>query len=72
MGDKVKDTPGEYSPNYGCPTTRIGHSCAGPNEDPVHNFMDYSDDRCMCSFTKGQVFRMHSQLQQYQEDLLAH
>ena len=65
-GDFVLDTSAERSPAYGCPVGR--NTCKGkrfPGDDPVENFMDYSDDFCMYLFTLDQGVRMTAAFNTY-------
>ncbi len=67
-GDLVDDTPYESSPAWGCPVGR--NTCSQSGVDPIHNFMDYTDDSCMYEFTPGQATRMHQQVDLYRPSLL--
>nr|AYM53426.1 hypothetical protein [Melittangium lichenicola] len=62
-GDSVTDTAPEASPASGCPSGR--DTCSGGGVDPITNFMDYSDDACMNTFSAGQIDRMDSMVRTY-------
>lgn len=67
-GDFIDDTPAEASPAYGCPIGR--DTCAGGGDDPIFNFMDYTDDDCMDEFTSDQASRMSWAVATYRPSLL--
>ncbi|WP_318342849.1 zinc metalloprotease [Flagellimonas baculiformis] len=57
--DYCLDTPLAAEPSYGCPTNKM--TCE--KLEMVENYMDYTDDGCMNIFTKDQMERMHTVLE---------
>jgi hypothetical protein len=55
-GDYVDDTPPMRVPTSRCPLGK--DTCPEPGLDPIHNYMDYSDDACYFEFSAGQTSRM--------------
>ena len=66
-GDSVDDTPYEASPASGCPVGR--DTCASAGLDPVDNFMDYTYDTCMNTFSPLQRTRAQAQVATYRPSL---
>ncbi|KAF2734175.1 zincin [Polyplosphaeria fusca] len=70
-GDFIEDTPQESQSTEGCPSEPPKSTC--PNQsgsdknDPIHNYMDYSNDDCYTGFTKLQHDRMHVLYNQYRD-----
>ena len=64
VGDQVADTPRHKSATRGCPVGK--DTCPFfPGVDPIHNYMDYSDDICLTEFTTGQADRMFAMWNEY-------
>jgi hypothetical protein len=59
-GDGIDDTPAQEFPTEGCPTNNPDTCPLAPGVDPIHNYMDYSDDLCYTEFTQGQAVMMHA------------
>lgn len=52
----MADTPQQALPTSGCPDS--SDTCPNqPGGDPIANYMDYSDDICLTSFTPGKENR---------------
>lgn len=71
--DGIDDTPNATDKSTGCPTT--ANTCVDniggiDLPDMAENYMDYSDESCQNSFTKGQVALMHGVLENQRYDLV--
>ncbi|KAJ3090856.1 hypothetical protein HK102_002457 [Quaeritorhiza haematococci] len=80
--DGITDTVPQKTSTQGCPTGRksctrddfprdqqhiFDRADFNVTQDPIHNFMDYSDDSCMNQFTPGQTEKMRSEWTTFRE-----
>ncbi|MCP4213414.1 MAG: hypothetical protein GY765_02105 [bacterium] len=63
-GDLIADTNSENTDHYACIQT---YTCG--TDDPIHNYMDYSDDTCMYLFTQEQANRMVCCIMNYRPNI---
>jgi hypothetical protein len=67
--DLVSDTGPENAAYFGCPQKGdeqgMASGCKKGQIAPIHNFMDYSDDRCLCMFTANQIARIQTEVTDY-------
>ena len=66
--DYVNDTPIQEQANFGCKIHP--HISCGNSGDMFMNFMDYTNDACMNSFTEGQKDRIWSSISNWRTGLL--
>ncbi len=59
-GDLICDTTSESTAHFGCTDTA---TCGTP--DPIHNYMNYTDDFCMEEFTPQQARRIRCTLEHW-------
>ena len=67
--DWVNDTPEQEQANFGCKIHP--HQSCNNNGDMFMNYMDYTNDACMNSFTLGQKNRVWTGIYNYRIDLLS-
>ncbi|MFD0963446.1 GEVED domain-containing protein [Pseudofulvibacter geojedonensis] len=60
VDDFCADTPNSGAPNYNCTTNDSCTGAANPGNDPIENYMDYTNDACMDRFTQDQKDRMQA------------
>jgi hypothetical protein len=62
-GDLIMDTPGEGEIHFSCVQT---YSCG--SNDPIHNYMSYTDDMCVQEFSREQANRSVCALVNYRPE----
>lgn len=71
-GDHVNDTVGHSDPNSGTPDDTLPNNACKPGEKaPVHNYMNYTDDKWMTEFTQGQIDRIKMHISEYRSGFIA-
>lgn len=69
--DLVADTPDQQSWTNGCPTFPLLDSCSPTGAGIMFmNYMDYTNEECLNSFTHGQVARMHATMATARQGIL--
>jgi len=69
-GDRIDDTAAEGGAYIRCDPSQERDTCPDDESlDPIHNFMDYSDDICMYTWTPGQIQVMHANIDFYRSGL---
>jgi len=68
-GDYVDDTPAQAEPEWETPSEDTDTCPSMPGKDPVHNYMNYTDDVWRNQITTGQVTRSREQVAQYRKKL---
>lgn len=73
VDDGIDDTPNQGLPSQGSCDT-LANTCVDASNDlpdMIENFMDYSDERCLNSFTAQQVAVMHATLENCRMNILS-
>jgi len=65
-GDLISDTNRQSAPNYNCPSG--ASSCS--SSDPIDNYMNYTQDTCMDTFTVEQANRLRCSIISYRATLV--
>lgn len=66
QGDHVGDTEAHASPNFGTPDdSQANGACVIGQKAPVHNYMNYCDDRWLNEFTPQQIDRVRRHVAEY-------
>jgi len=67
-GDHIDDTPAEAVENTGCDPSANRDTCpSDAGVDPIHNYMDNSDDVCRYTWSQGQIETMHANYEYYRQ-----